>query len=37
MPAWKGLLTESEIHLVAAYVHWLARPGQTAAAPPATK
>ena len=38
MPAWKGLLTEAEIHLVAAYVHWLARPGQVASAPPpATK
>jgi cytochrome c oxidase cbb3-type subunit 3 len=37
MPAWKGLLTEAEIHLVAAYVHWLSRPVQTAAAPPATK
>jgi cytochrome c oxidase cbb3-type subunit 3 len=34
MPAWKGLLTDAEIHLAAAYVHWLARPGQ-AAAPPA--
>jgi cytochrome c oxidase cbb3-type subunit 3 len=35
MPAWKGLLTEAEIHLVAAYVYGLSRPGQTAAAPPA--
>jgi cytochrome c oxidase cbb3-type subunit 3 len=34
MPAWKGALSEAEIHLAAAYVHWLARPGQVAAAPP---
>jgi cytochrome c oxidase cbb3-type subunit 3 len=37
MPAWKGLLTEAEIHLVAAYVHWLTKPGQVAAAPAPTK
>jgi len=37
MPAWKGLLTEAEIHLVAAYVHWLAKPGQVAATPAPTK
>jgi len=34
MPAWKGLLTDAEIHLVAAYVHSLgSKPGQAAAAP----
>ena len=33
MPAWKGLLTEAETHLVAAYVYWLANPSQAAAAP----
>lgn len=37
MPAWKGLLTDAEMHLVAAYVHWLSRPGQQAAAPAASK
>ena len=37
MPAWKGLLTEAEIHLVAAYVHWLGKPGQVAATPAPTK
>lgn len=37
MPAWKGLLTEAEVHLVAAYVYWLANPSQTAAAPVAGK
>jgi len=37
MPAWKGLLSEAEIHLVAAYVHSLANPGQSAAAQPAKK
>jgi cytochrome c oxidase cbb3-type subunit 3 len=30
MPAWKGLLSEAEIHLVAAYVYGLANPGQSA-------
>ena len=30
MPAWKGLLSEAEMHLVAAYVHHLANPGQAA-------
>jgi cytochrome c oxidase cbb3-type subunit 3 len=34
MPAWKGLLTESEIHLVAAYVYGLSRPVQATAPPP---
>jgi len=33
MPSWKGLLTEAEIHLVAAYVQYLANPGRVAAAP----
>ena len=33
MPAWKGLLTDAETHLVAAYVHYLANPGRVAAAP----
>jgi len=37
MPAWKGLLNEAEIHLVAAYVHSLAKPSQVAATPSATK
>jgi cytochrome c oxidase cbb3-type subunit 3 len=37
MPAWKGLLSEAEIHLVAAYVHALANPGQGAAAQPPAK
>jgi cytochrome c oxidase cbb3-type subunit 3 len=36
MPAWKGSLSEAEIHLVAAYVRYLANPGQVASAP-ATK
>jgi cytochrome c oxidase cbb3-type subunit 3 len=30
MPAWKGLLSEAEIHLVAAYVYGLANPAQSA-------
>ena len=33
MPSWKGLLTEAEIHLVAAYVQYLANPGRVATAP----
>jgi cytochrome c oxidase cbb3-type subunit 3 len=37
MPAWKGLLTEAEIHLVTAYVYAQANPGKLAAAPAATK
>ena len=31
MPAWKGLLSDAEIHLVTAYVYSLANPGQAAA------
>ncbi len=34
MPAWKGILTDAEIHLVAAYVYSLAHPS---GAPPAPK
>ena len=30
MQAWEGLLSEAEIHLVAAYVYGLANPGQSA-------
>jgi cytochrome c oxidase cbb3-type subunit 3 len=37
MPAWKGSLTDAEIHLVAAYVYSLANSGRAAAAPPAAK
>jgi cytochrome c oxidase cbb3-type subunit 3 len=37
MPAWKGPLSDAEIHLVAAYVYSLANPGGAAAAPAATK
>jgi cytochrome c oxidase cbb3-type subunit III len=37
MPAWKGAMSEAEIHLVAAYVYSLSNPGRAAAAPPATK
>ncbi len=37
MPAWKGLLTDAEVHLVSAYVYSLANPGRAAAAPPAGK
>jgi cytochrome c oxidase cbb3-type subunit III len=37
MPAWKGILTDAEIHLVAAYVLSLSKPAQqrVAQAPPA--
>jgi len=37
MPAWKGSLSDAEMHLVAAYVYSLANPGQAAAASPAKK
>ena len=37
MPAWKGSLSDAEMHLVAAYVYALANPGQAAAASPAKK
>lgn len=37
MPAWKGLLSEAETHLVSAYVYSLANPGRAAAAGTATK
>jgi len=37
MPSWKGLLSDAEIHLVAAYVVSLSNPGKAAAPPPATK
>jgi cytochrome c oxidase cbb3-type subunit III len=38
MPAWKGSLSDAEMHLVAAYVYSLSRPGQVAtSSPPATK
>jgi cytochrome c oxidase cbb3-type subunit 3 len=36
MPAWKGSLSDAEIHLVAAYAYSLANPGR-APAPPAQK
>jgi cytochrome c oxidase cbb3-type subunit 3 len=35
MPAWKGILSEAEIHLVSAYVYSLGHP--SGAAPPAAK
>ena len=37
MPAWKGSLSDAEMHLVTAYVYSLANPGKAAASPPATK
>jgi mono/diheme cytochrome c family protein len=33
MPAWTGILSEAEIHLVAAYVYSLNPPGAGATAP----